>query len=76
MDLTVRLRRSSRAELSRLCPLKRTPFRRARSHLAQHETHTLRYERLEQLLEACYPNTPLRPSPEELRELFKTVGGG
>ncbi|GBF98439.1 hypothetical protein Rsub_11084 [Raphidocelis subcapitata] len=35
-----------------------------------------RYERLEQLLELCYPNTPLRPSPEELRELFKLAGSG
>ena len=34
-----------------------------------------RYEALERLLEACYPNAPLRPSPEELRELFKAVGG-
>jgi hypothetical protein len=35
-----------------------------------------RYERLETLVERCYPNTPLRPSPEELRELFKMVGSG
>lgn len=34
-----------------------------------------RYERLERALARCYPNLPLRPSPEELRELFKAVGG-
>ncbi|KAI8476055.1 MAG: exocyst complex component Sec3-domain-containing protein [Monoraphidium minutum] len=35
-----------------------------------------RYERLEGLMERCYPNMPLRPSPEELRELFKLAGAG
>lgn len=40
------------------------------------QPHAGRYERLEQLLELCYPNTPLRPSPEELRELFKLGDGG
>jgi hypothetical protein len=33
-----------------------------------------RYRRLEQQLERCYPGMALRPSPEELRELFKTAG--
>jgi hypothetical protein len=37
---------------------------------------TCRYERLEELLERCYANMPLRPSPEELRELFKLAGSG
>jgi hypothetical protein len=32
-----------------------------------------RYEALEGLMERCYPSAPLRPSPEELRELFKAV---
>jgi hypothetical protein len=32
-----------------------------------------RYEHLEELLEQCYPNIPLRPAPEELKELFKIV---
>ena len=35
-----------------------------------------RYERLEGLLDRCYANMPLRPSPEELRELFKLAGAG
>ena len=33
-----------------------------------------RYRRLEEQLERCYPGMQLRPSPEELRELFKTAG--
>jgi hypothetical protein len=32
-----------------------------------------RYERLEEAMSKCYPNLPLRPAPEELRELFKVV---
>jgi hypothetical protein len=36
----------------------------------------LRYTHLEELLERCYPTTPLRPSPEELRELFKATSFG
>uniref|UniRef100_A0A383WIL7 Exocyst complex component Sec3 C-terminal domain-containing protein n=1 Tax=Tetradesmus obliquus TaxID=3088 RepID=A0A383WIL7_TETOB len=35
-----------------------------------------RYEHLEWLLEQCYPTTPLRPSPEELRELFRATSAG
>jgi hypothetical protein len=35
-----------------------------------------RYEHLEALMEACYPTTPLRPSPEELRELFRATSAG
>ena len=48
---------------------------RGYKHRARTTTLTRRYERLESLLERCYPNTPLRPSPEELRELFKLAGG-
>jgi hypothetical protein len=38
--------------------------------------YTYRYEQLELLLEQCYPTTPLRPSPEELRELFRATSAG
>lgn len=39
-------------------------------------TANARYERLESLMEACYPTTPLRPSPEELAELFRATSAG
>jgi hypothetical protein len=32
-----------------------------------------RYTRLEALMSRCYPHLPLRPSPEDLAELFKVV---
>ena len=35
-----------------------------------------RYRKLEGQMQACYPNIPLSPSPEELAELFKTTGPG
>jgi len=35
-----------------------------------------RYEHLEELLDVCYSGTRLNPSPEELRELFKTTSFG
>lgn len=35
-----------------------------------------RYVRLEEQMQVCYTNIPLRPSPEELKELFKTTGPG
>lgn len=41
---------------------------------ALREDLLVRYEALERLLGECYANLPLRPSPEELRELFKAVG--
>lgn len=35
-----------------------------------------RYNRLEEQVNTCYPNITLDPSPEELKELFKTTGPG
>ena len=35
-----------------------------------------RYEALEAHLAAVHPTTPLRPSPEELRELFRSTSAG
>ncbi len=35
-----------------------------------------RYEALEAHLTAVHPTTPLRPSPEELRELFRSTSAG
>ncbi|GMH40758.1 hypothetical protein BSKO_08662 [Bryopsis sp. KO-2023] len=35
-----------------------------------------RYARLEEQMSVCYPSLQLNPSPEELKELFKTTGPG
>lgn len=35
-----------------------------------------RYARLEEQINLCYPSIALNPSPEELKELFKTTGPG
>ncbi|KAF8055038.1 SEC3A [Scenedesmus sp. PABB004] len=40
------------------------------------EALLVRYEHLEELLEACYPTTPLRPAPEEIKELFRATSAG